>query len=216
MKKFIIVLFLPILITIVSCKGDKNKEKEETTTKEEKTDNTNTENTTNNNQPDANKNSRYEQRKAKGDTLAMAYKSLQVYLPDVNGYTKNGGPKGSQFNAPGMGSWSEASQEYSNGDKSLSIKIIDYNSAFQALQSVTMVYGMGWSAEDDTKKQGPADLGVKDVAGYETVYKTEKRQELTVVIADRFFITLEGHGEDDAAFLHNVARMMKLGEMAAL
>lgn len=214
MKKFLIVLFLPILITIASCKGDKDKEKEETTTKEEKTDNTTTTNT--NNPGDGTKSARYEARKAKGDTLAMAYKSLQAYLPDVAGYTKDGGPKGSQFNAPGMGSWSEGSQEYTNGDKTLSIKIVDYNSAFQALQSVSMVYGMGWQSEDDQKKQGPVDLGVKDAAGYETVYKTEKRQDLTVIIADRFFITLEGHGEDDAAFLHNVAKQMKLTDLAAL
>ena len=214
MKKFLIVLFLPALITIASCKGNKDKVKDETTTKEEKTDNTNTTNI--NPQLPGDKNPRYEQRKAKGDTLAMAYKSLQAYLPDVNGYTKDGGPKGSQFNAPGMGSWSEASQEYTNGDKTLSIKIVDYNSAYQALQSVSMVYGMGWSSEDDQKKEGAADLGIKDVSGYETIYKTEKRQDLTIVIADRFFITLEGHGEEDANFLHGVAKSLKLQELAGM
>ena len=50
---------------------------------------------------------RWAERKAKGDTLAMPYKDLQAYLPDVNGYTKDGGPKGSQVNMPGMGSWSQ-------------------------------------------------------------------------------------------------------------
>ena len=46
---------------------------------------------------------RWEARKAKGDTLAMPYKDLQAYLPEVSGYTKDGGPKGSQVNMPGHG-----------------------------------------------------------------------------------------------------------------
>ena len=60
---------------------------------------------------------RWAERKAKGDTLAMPYKDLQAYLPDVSGYTKEGGPKGSQVNMPGMGSWSQTDQAYTNGEK---------------------------------------------------------------------------------------------------
>src|SRR5688500_14754034 len=189
MKKILIVLCLPLIFTFSSC-GDKDKENTETTTTEENTEST-TDNTTPADQPAVDKNSRYEQRKAKGDTLAMEYKALQAYLLEVSGYAKEGGPSGSQFNAPGMGSWSEASQDYSSGEKRVSIKIVDYNSAYQALQGMTSIYAMGWKFEDDSKKQSPADLGIKDVGAYETIYKTDKRQELVVVVADRFFITLE-------------------------
>ena len=44
-----------------------------------------------------------EARRAKGDTLAMPYKDLEAYLPEISGYTKEGEPKGSQMNMPGMG-----------------------------------------------------------------------------------------------------------------
>src|SRR2546423_2844834 len=70
-------------------------------------------------------NSRWEQRKAKGDTLALPYKDLQAYLPEISGYSKDGGPKGSQMNTPGLGSWSQAEQDYVNGDKRISVKIFD-------------------------------------------------------------------------------------------
>ena len=44
------------------------------------------------------------ERRAKGDTLAMHYKDLQGYLPEIAGYTKNGGPKGDIVKMPDMGS----------------------------------------------------------------------------------------------------------------
>ncbi|MEP7257546.1 MAG: hypothetical protein ABI687_04145, partial [Flavitalea sp.] len=60
---------------------------------------------------------RWEERKAKGDTTAIPYKDLEAYLPQISGYTSSEGPKGSQMNTPGLGSWSQGEQDYTNGDK---------------------------------------------------------------------------------------------------
>src|SRR5262245_51487621 len=71
---------------------------------------------------------RWEERKKKGDTTAIAYKELETYLPEISGYTKDGGPKGNQTNMPGLGSWSQTEQNYINGDKNIKVSIADYNS----------------------------------------------------------------------------------------
>ena len=157
---------------------------------------------------------RWEARKAKGDTLAMPYKDLQAYLPEISGYTKDGDPKGNQVNMPGMGSWSQSEQRYSNGDKSIEVQIADYNSAQAAFAGMTAIYKMGYSAEDDEKKQGATDLGMKDVAAYETIYKKDPRGELNVIVADRFFINIKSNGDNSADLLRSVAKNMKLGELS--
>ncbi len=156
-----------------------------------------------------------ETRRAKGDTLAMPYKDLEAYLPEISGYTKEGEPKGSQMNMPGMGSWSQAEQEYKNGDKTLKVQIMDYNAAYQAFVGLTAMYKMGFSQEDGDKKQGAADLGIKDVTAYETVYKKDQRGELTVIAGERFLIQINSDGSNDAELLYNTAKSIKLADLAA-
>jgi hypothetical protein len=154
-------------------------------------------------------------RRKKGDTLAIPYKDLQAYLPQANGYSSDQGPKGSQMNTPGLGSWSQAEQEFSNGDKHLSVSIMDYNAAHQAFIGLTSMYGLGMSYEDDDKKQAGVDLGIKDVKAYETIYKKDKRAELILVVGDRFVIDLKSDGEGDENFLRSVAKDMKLEELSS-
>ncbi|MDO6435673.1 hypothetical protein Q4E93_33980 [Flavitalea sp. BT771] len=158
---------------------------------------------------------RWAERRAKGDTLAIPYKDLEAYLPEINGYSKDGGPKGSQMSGYGMGAWSQAEQEYINGDKKVSVKIFDYNSAQQAFMGMTAMFGMGFSSEDDYKKQASVDVGVKNVAAYETLYKTEKKAEMVLVAGDRFIINIETNGEGDESFLRSVAKSINLGELAS-
>ena len=158
---------------------------------------------------------RWEARKRKGDTLAMPYKDLQAYLPEISGYTKDGDAKGNQVNMPGMGSWSQTEQRYINGEKNIDVQIADYNSAQAAFAGVTAIYKMGYSAEDDEKKQGSTDLGMKDVAGYETIYKNDQRAELNVIVADRFFINIKSYGDNSADLVRSVAKNMKLDELSS-
>jgi hypothetical protein len=154
------------------------------------------------------------ERRKKGDTLAIPYKDLEAFLPEISGYTSEQGPKGSQMNTPGLGSWSQAEQEYTSGDKRVTVSIMDYNAAHQAFIGLTSMYGLGMSFEDDDKKSGSVDLGVKDVKSYETIYKKDKRSELVLVVGDRFVIQLNNNGEEGENFLRSVAKNMKLGALA--
>src|SRR4051812_35994303 len=197
MKQFLIVLSLYVAVAFSSCKSGKEKDVA--------TDN----NRVNDTSSDAERMTRWEERKAKGDTMALPYKDLQVYFPDVAGYARDGAPKGSDVNSPGMGSWSESSEEYVNGDKRVSLKITDYNGAWQTFQGMTAIYGMGFKTEDDTKKYEHADLGMKHIYAYQVTYKTEKKSELVVIVNDRFMINLDSEGENDGRFLRDIAKHMK-------
>ena len=212
MKKDLVIVGLFACLSLASCgSGGKDKNDSQTTDEAAAVENKSDEG----NSAEA-KNARWEQRKAKGDTLAMPYKDLQAYFPDISGYTKDGGPKGSQMNLPGMGSWSEAEQDYTAADKRVSIKMVDYNAAWQTFQGITAIYSMGFSTEDDTKKQAQADVGIKDVYAYQTTYKVEKKSELVLVVAERFYITLNSDGENSESFLKDIAKNMKLDKLASL
>jgi hypothetical protein len=150
--------------------------------------------------------SRWEERKAKGDTLAMPYKDLEAFLPEISGYTKNGGPKGSSMNMPGMGSWSQTEQRYENGEKRIKVEIMDYNASQSGWTFITAAYRMGFSSEDDNKKTGPVDLGMSNVNGYETVYKQRQDAELVLVAGDRFLVKLNSDGSNDIDLLKSVAK----------
>jgi len=209
MKKLFLLLGIPALLFSTSCR---NREKEQG--KIESVGDL-TEASQNVEKKMKASSDRWAERRAKGDTLALPYKELQSYLPDINGYSKDGGPKGSQMSGYGMGSWSQAEQEYSNGDNRVSIKIFDYNAAQQAFMGMTAMFGMGFSSEDDDKKQASVDVGVKNVAAYETLYKKEKRAEMSMVAGDRFIINIESNGVGDEDFIRSVAKSMDLSGLAS-
>jgi predicted ribosome quality control (RQC) complex YloA/Tae2 family protein len=156
-----------------------------------------------------------EERRKKGDTLAMNYKELQTYLPDVSGYIKNENPSGESVSMPGMGSWSRASQRYESGEKNVEIELIDYNQSMMGYSSAAMVFGMNIQVENDREKTGTFATGIDNVTGYEKVYKTEQNAELIYAIADRFILTLKLNGSNDIDALKNIAKNMKLSELAS-
>lgn len=210
MKKVLAIAICSFLLGFISCNSGDKKDDPDSVIDEKS-------NVVNNEEAAAvDKNSKWEQRKAKGDTMAIPYKDLQAFLPEIAGYSKDGGPKGSQMDIPGMGSLSETEQAYVNGDKRISIKIVDYNAAWQTFQGMTAIYGMGFSTEDDTKKQSHSDLGLKNVYAYQTSYKTEPKSELIIIANDRFMISLNSDGENSESFLKDVAKQMNLGKLGAL
>jgi hypothetical protein len=151
--------------------------------------------------------SRWEERKAKGDTMAMPYKEIEAFLPGaISDYSKDGGPKGSSMAMPGMGSWSQTEQRYTNGDKRIKVEIIDFNASQSGWSTYTAMYRMGFSSEDDNKRTGPVDLGMSNVSGYETVYKQKQNCELSVVAGDRFLIKLDSDGSNDIDLLKSTAK----------
>ena len=65
------------------------------------------------------------------------------------------------------------------------------------------------------RSRGAADLGIKDVAAYETVYKKDQRGELTVIAGERFLIQINSDGSNDPSLLYSTAKSIKLDDLAA-
>jgi len=105
-----------------------------------------------------------------------------------------------------MGSYSQTEQNYLNGDKRIKISITDYNASQMAFTAATALYSLNISSEDDDKRQGSVDLGIKDVAAYETVYKQRQEADLVVIAGDRFYINIENNGSNDIDQLKSVAK----------
>lgn len=159
-------------------------------------------------------NKRLEERKAKGDTLAMPYKDLQAYLPTVSGFEKDGGPSGSSTNMMGV-SLSTCEQKFKKGDAQISVTLTDYNAGYAAFMGVTAMMKAGFSSEDDTQRTGPVKIDIEGVSAYETVRKQDKSASLVLAIADRFFIEIKGNNLDNTDALVEIAKGMKLSDLAA-
>lgn len=164
---------------------------------------------------------RHEERRKRGDTLAMPYQELQKYLPEsVSGYTAQE-PSGSTMNMTGM-SYSTAKREYvqsseASGETSrVTVEIFDYNSAADLYTGLTTVWGMNFSMEDETKKTGSYSPGVKDVVGWEEYQKKDKNANVTLAVGGRFILSVKVDGNQSSTdFSKSIAKSMKLEELAA-
>jgi predicted ribosome quality control (RQC) complex YloA/Tae2 family protein len=158
---------------------------------------------------------RRKERRERGDTLAMNYKDLQKYLPEVNGYTKTGTPGGESMNMPGFGSFSKADQNYENGEKRIEIELMDYNQSALGFTAATGMFGLNIQMENDQEKSGSFETGMSAVKGYERISKKEDEADVTYAIADRFILTIKSRGSNDVELLKNIAKKMNLSELAS-
>lgn len=158
---------------------------------------------------------RRKERRERGDTLAMNYKDLQKYLPEINGYTKKGNPGGESMSMAGFGSFSKADQDYENAEKRIEVELMDYNQSALGFTAATGMFGMNIQMENDQEKSGTFETGMNAVKGYERISKNENEADVTYAIADRFLLTIKSRGSNDVEVLKNIAKGMKLSELAS-
>lgn len=158
---------------------------------------------------------RKQERRDKGDTLAMNYKDLQQYLPNIEGYEKEGSPSGETVNMPGLGSMSNAEQRYKSGDKTINIELIDYNQSALGFTTASTMFSMDIQMENDSEKSGSFNTGMKWVKGFEQVFKKDNDATVTYSIADRFILTIKSQGSNDAEALKNIAKKMNLTDLSS-
>ncbi len=164
---------------------------------------------------------RQEERRKRGDTLAIPYQELQKYLPNsVSGY-KAEEPSGTSVNMNGL-SYSEAKREFvqtseASGETSrITVELLDYNSAASIYAGLTALWGANFSMEDDSKYSRTFDTGNKDIVGYEEYYKKDKNANVTYALGGRFILNIKVDGNQTGAdFAKDIAKSMKLSELAA-
>lgn len=211
MKKYLILLLAGGLsASVISCGGSEQKEDE---TKKPENPLEAIQEAANNMQSgteDAQK--KMEERKKKGDTLAMKYEDLMKYLPDeISGYTK-GEPTGTTVSMMGQ-SYSNAEVKYANGDNWVKVQIIDYNQAYSLYSSAAMMWTMGFSVDSPEEKAGSVKLQ-DNVAGWEVFKKKNKDAELTLGVGYRFWIHVKANKQENTDFIKGVAKDMDLSTLA--
>jgi hypothetical protein len=159
---------------------------------------------------------RLKARRERGDTVAINYAELAKYLPDIDGYTREGGPAGETSNAMGIG-MSNSKQRYVNGDKHIEVSIADFNSSSGlgagALMSYTIAASIS-SESDDEKIVGFTKS--ENIKGSQVLRKLAKTAALNAVITDRFLITIEANEQNDLELVKKVFEGMDLNKLAEL
>ncbi|HEY8402419.1 MAG TPA: hypothetical protein VIK89_14220 [Cytophagaceae bacterium] len=154
-----------------------------------------------------------EERRAKGDTLAMPYQELQKYLPSISGYEIDGEAKGSTTNMPGM-SFSSIEQIYRKDDNRVKVSLIDYNAAYTMYTAATAIWSTGMSFEDNSQKAN--SVTIDGLSGWEVFKKNEKSAELILGVGDRFLLTITADGQENTDFVKSIAKDMELESLAKL
>lgn len=115
----------------------------------------------------------------------------------------------------GFGSFSKADQDYENAEKRIEVELMDYNQSALGFTAATGMFGMNIQMENDQEKSGTFETGMNAVKGYERISKNENEADVTYAIADRFLLTIKSRGSNDVDVLKNIAKGMKLSELAS-
>ena len=212
MKLLYIALFVMFAIILSSC-GEKAKEIKDAVELAQKA----PEMAKNmQNAQDASK-ARWDERKKKGDTLALPFKKLEEFIPaSINGY-KSEDPAGQNINMQGL-SYSESSRRYTkenNGQaEDIEIKLIDYNATYDMFAAAFFWMSTNFSREDANGFEKSLDIGIKDVPGFEKYSKSSKTAELTFAVGYRFILTIRVENQTNTDFAKSIAKSMKLAELA--
>ena len=159
-------------------------------------------------------NKKMEERRAKGDTLAMPYADLQKYLPKIDGYTMEGDPNGATVNM-GAVSYSNAEAKYKKGDNWVKVSIIDYNQAYAMYSAATAMWAMGMSVDTPTEKAGGIKLS-DDVGGWEVFQKKNKNATITLGVGSRFWVNIEANAQENTDWIKSVAKSIDLTKLSAM
>ena len=160
-------------------------------------------------------NAKLEDRKKRGDTLAMDYKKLQEFLPkSIDGYTA-GQPEGSAMNMQGA-SFSQAKIEFKKGNDVIEIELTDYNATIGLYQAAAAIFSMNITNDNKEYLEKTFDPQVPGAFAFEKFYKIDKRAELTYAVGYRFILSMHANNQTSTDFLKKVAQSMKLADLAKM
>lgn len=155
-----------------------------------------------------------EERKKKGDTLAMHYTELEKYLPEsVDGY-KKGEPTGATVNYMSA-SYSNAEVTFTKGNERVRVTILDYNQTYALYSMATMAWAMGMSIDSPDEKAGGIKLDNTN-GGWETFHKKSHDAEVVLGVGYRFLVTVNASGQDNTDLVKSIAKSMNLSKLASL
>lgn len=193
MKKLLTGLLIIILIATLSCKkaeeGKKPSTEEAAISKtEEKAEETK-----------STLESSKEAEKTSEKVTAIDFQILEEWLPEREGWTKSN-VKGQQFSY-GEGKTSVAEADYTSGETSVYLQILDSARISWTMGQFLQMVQMGFSAKDDTHYV--KTIKVSNYPALEEYNYQRREGQLQVLIKDRYLITVRGKNLDNTDILHD-------------
>ncbi|MFP4083224.1 MAG: hypothetical protein ACLFVG_10805 [Candidatus Aminicenantes bacterium] len=142
------------------------------------------------------------------------WRELIPFLIDIPGFEKEGEPDGESVSMMNY-KWSKVSQYYvaeGDGDKKLTLEIVDSAMVSMALQGFKAMMGM----EVDTSEESIKQININGYPALEIYRYHSKSAELNILIENRFLVRLEGDDFEDTSQLKNISKNIDLKGIADL
>ncbi len=155
-------------------------------------------------------------RKAKGDTLALASAELKKFLPsEIDGYTA-AEAESQSMDMEGM-SWSIVSKEFTKDDGTrIKVTITDYNASESMWGAATMMFAIKWSVDNADESSMTIQTNNTMINGHERFGKKDKNATLTYGLGGRFLLQIEGSKQTSTDFVKAVASRIDMQKMAGM
>jgi hypothetical protein len=148
-----------------------------------------------------------------GAGLALAdvvhFKQLMPLVDlKLSGWTVDAKPSGSTMKHGGT-SMSQVQATYRSGDQTLEIVVMDFlGQVIPFLGAVQM--------DMETSEETIRTTTIQGFKAMETFRPQEHHGELSISVADRFWVKIDGNGIENLEVLRNVAQQMDLAKLAQL
>ena len=158
-----------------------------------------------------------QERRQRGDTVAMHYDKLKAYMPtDLQGFTLDGDPKGEVMKNAGF-SYSTITQNYKKGNSTLKVTLTDYNGVGMLYTAAFGMFGVGGlEIENDQEMVKGWDTKISEVKGFEKFRKKEKNASATVGSVERFMLNVEASEQENTETVKAVAKSANWGELSKM
>jgi hypothetical protein len=141
---------------------------------------------------------------------AVHFKQLVPFVEvKIPGYEIEDKPSGSTLKHNGH-QMSEAKAAYRSGDKRLEIQVMDFWG-----QTIPFLSGMP-QVEMESSTERLKTTQVQGFKALETFRPQDKEGELSIGVADRFWVKIDGDGIDNPEILHTAAKTLDLKKLAEL
>lgn len=144
-------------------------------------------------------------------TEPVSFRDLIALFPEVEGWQMEK-PRGERMTSPVA--YAEASTSYRKDGSALEVKITD--SAFHQLLMLPYAMVTSGGFERETTEGYEKAVKVAGHPGIEKWNEERKRGELTVVVAKRFLVNVEGRGLDSPRHLQALLSSLDLGRLEKL
>jgi hypothetical protein len=126
----------------------------------------------------------------------------------IPGWTMEGKPSGTTLKQDRM-MVSEARMSFRAGDQTLEVTIMDF-------MGKTIPFLTGQHLEIESSEETVRTTEVQGFKALETLRHRERQGELSISVADRFWVKIDAEGIDNLEVLENAAQQMDLKKLAAL